>query len=43
MLNQPVKDFLKGTKNHYHVSISEGTNENIVFQDTYKELKKRTH
>lgn len=41
MLNQPVKDFLKGTKNHYLVSISEGTNENIVFQDTYKELKKR--
>lgn len=41
MNNQTVKEFLKGTKNNYLVSISSGTNENIVFQGTYAELKDR--
>ena len=41
MINQTVKDFLKGTRNNYIISISRGTNENIVFEGTYAELKKR--
>lgn len=41
MINQTVKEFLKGTRNNYIISISSGTNENIVFQDTYAQLKKR--
>lgn len=38
-MNQTIKDFLKGTRNNYHVEISEGTNENIIFLGTYAELK----
>ena len=41
MSNQTVKEFLKGTRNNYIISISSGTNENIVFHDTYAQLKKR--
>ena len=38
-MNQTIKDFLKGTRNNYHIEISEGTNENIIFSGTYAELK----
>lgn len=38
-MNQTVKEFLKGTRNNYHIEISEGTNENIIFSGTYAELK----
>lgn len=39
-MNQTIKDFLKGTHNNYHIEISEGTNENIIFSGTYAELKR---
>lgn len=35
-----IGEFLKGTRNHYIVNISEDTNENVVFEGTYAELKK---
>ena len=38
-MNQTIKDFLKGTRNNYHIEITEGTNENIIFSSTYTELK----
>ena len=38
-MNQTIKDFLKGTRNNYHIEISECTNENIIFSGTYEELK----
>lgn len=34
-----LKEFLKGTRNNYHIEISAGNNDNIVFSGTYKELK----
>ena len=41
MLKHPtVKEFLKGTRNNYHIEITEGTNENVIFSGTYGELKK---
>lgn len=36
---QTVKEFLKGTRNHYHVNITRDTNENVVFDGSYAELK----
>ena len=38
-MNQTIKNFLKGTRNNYHIEITEGTNENIIFSGTYEELK----
>ena len=38
-MNQTIKEFLKGTRNNYHIEISEGTNENIIFSGTYADLK----
>lgn len=40
-MNQTIKEFLKGTKHTYHVEISQGTNDNIVYSGTYAELKKQ--
>lgn len=37
---QTVEEFLKHTRNKYIISVSEGNNDNIVFEDTYGELKK---
>ena len=34
-----LKEFLKGTRNNYHIEITRGSNDNIVFAGTYKELK----
>jgi len=34
-----LKEFLKGTRNNHHVEICSGSNDNIVFSGTYKELK----
>ena len=36
---QTVKEFLKGTRNNYHINITEGNNDNVVFDGTYVELK----
>lgn len=36
---QTVKEFLKGTRNNYHVNITQGNNDNVVFNGTYTELK----
>lgn len=36
---QTVKEFLKGTRNNYHVNITQGNNDNVVFDGTYLELK----
>lgn len=36
---QTVKEFLKGTRNKYHIEISKDTNENVIFSGTYAELK----
>ena len=36
---QTLKEFLKGTRNNYFISISIGNNDNTVFEGTYKELK----
>lgn len=36
---QTVKEFLKGTRNNYHVNITQDTNDNVVFNGTYAELK----
>lgn len=34
-----VKEFLKGTRNNYHVNITQGTNDNVIFDGNYAELK----
>lgn len=34
-----LKEFLKGTRNNYHIEITAGNNDNVVFAGTYKELK----
>lgn len=34
-----IKEFLKGTRNKYHIEITAGNNYNVVFEGTYKELK----
>ena len=34
-----LKEFLKGTRNKYHIEITQGNNNNVVFSGTYKELK----
>ena len=39
-MNQTIKDFLKGTRNNYHIEITEGNNDNIIFSGTYAELKR---
>lgn len=39
-MNKTIKEFLKGTRNHYHIEITEGNNDNIIFKGTYAELKK---
>lgn len=36
---QTLKEFLKGTRNNYHIEITAGSNDNVVFAGTYKELK----
>ena len=36
---QTVREFLSGTRNNYHVNITQGTNDNVVFDGTYAELK----
>lgn len=36
---QTVKEFLKGTRNKYHVNITQDNNDNVVFDGTYAELK----
>lgn len=36
---QTVKEFLKGTRNNYYVNITRDTNDNVVFDGTYAELK----
>ena len=36
---QTVKEFLKGTRNGYHINITQGNNDNVVFDGTYAELK----
>ena len=38
-IHQTVKEFLKGTRNNYHINITEGNNDNVVFDGTYAELK----
>lgn len=38
-MHQTVKEFLKGTRNNYHVNITEDNNNNVVFDGTYAELK----
>ena len=38
-MHQTVKEFLKGTRNNYHVNITEGNNYNVIFDGTYAELK----
>lgn len=40
MIAISVSDFLKGTWNNCIINISEDTNENVVFEGTYAELKK---
>ena len=40
MIAISVSDFLKGTRNNCIINISEDTNENVVFEGTYAELKK---
>lgn len=37
---QTVKEFLKGTRNNYHVNITQGSNDNVIFDGSYEELKK---
>lgn len=37
--NKTVKEFLKGTRNKYRISIALDNNDNIVFDGTYAELK----
>lgn len=39
-MNQTIKEFLKGTRNNFHIEITEGNNDNIIFEGTYAELKK---
>ena len=39
LVKMNLKEFLKGTRNSYHIEISQGNNDNIVFFGTYKELK----
>lgn len=34
-----LKEFLKGTRNNYHIEISAGNNYNVVFSGSYQELK----
>ena len=36
---QTVKEFLKGTRNNYHVNITQDNNDNVIFDGTYAELK----
>lgn len=36
---QTLKEFLKGTRNKNIVEVSQGNNDNIVFNGTYAELK----
>ncbi|MBO5373668.1 MAG: hypothetical protein J6A75_13265 [Lachnospiraceae bacterium] len=34
-----IREFLKGTRDNHIINISEDTNENVVFEGTYAELK----
>ncbi len=34
-----IREFLKGTRNNHIISISEDTNDNIIFEGPYAELK----
>ena len=36
---QTIKEFLKRTRNNYHVNITQGNNDNVVFDGNYAELK----
>ncbi len=36
---QTIREFLKGTRNNYHVNITQDTNDNVIFDGTYAELK----
>lgn len=36
---QTVKEFLRGTRNNYHINITQDTNDNVVFDGTYAEFK----
>lgn len=39
MEQKTVKEFLRGTRNNYVVVISRDTNDNVVFDGTYAQLK----
>jgi len=36
-----VREFLKGTRNNWRIQICQGTNENVVFDGTYMDLKQQ--